>query len=86
MKNIKPQRVTDSNEFLLQGSTELKVGSWNLAAKDSFLKREFMKVFKKNQDTKKYFEPSKTFKSRNDYFIGYLPEGEPEPFYADLIF
>lgn len=50
MKNIKPQRVTDSNEFLLQGSTELKVESWNLAAKDSFLRKEFFKVFKKNQD------------------------------------
>lgn len=50
MKTIKPQRVTDSNEFLLQGSTELKVGSWNLAAKDSFLRKEFFKVFKKNQD------------------------------------
>jgi len=50
MKTIKTKRVTESNEFLLQGSTKLKVGSWNLAAKDSFLRKEFMKVFKKNQD------------------------------------
>lgn len=81
------KRVTDSNYFLLQGSTKLSVEPWNQAQKDSFLKKEFFKVFKKNQDNQvPSVDFSSLFKTTNDYFIGYLPEGEPEPFYADLIF
>ena len=50
MKTIKPKRVSDSSEFLVQGNTKGRVEPWSKSATDSFLRKEFFKVFKKNQD------------------------------------
>ena len=47
------KRVTDSNYFLLQGSTELSVEPWSQAQKDSFLKKEF-KVWNSTQQSYDY--------------------------------
>lgn len=48
------KRVTDSNYFLLQGSTELSVEPWNQAQKDSFLKKEFKKIWNSTEQSYDY--------------------------------
>jgi|GEM_PF-5282838 len=44
------QRVTEQTKNVSQGESKFSLESWNQKAKDSFLKKEFKKVFKSNQD------------------------------------
>ena len=74
------ERVSEIPSKVNQGESKFFLESWNQKAKDSFLKKEFKNVFKQNQDNTSI---NTLFKN---YFIGYIPKGEDEPFYADFIY
>lgn len=44
------ERVSEIASKVNQGESKFFLESWNQKAKDSFLKKEFKKVFKENQD------------------------------------
>jgi len=47
------QRVTEQAKNVSQGESKFSLESWNQKAKDSFLKKEFKKIFQKNLDNEK---------------------------------
>jgi hypothetical protein len=44
------ERISEIASKVNQGESKFSLESWNQKAKDSFLKKEFKKVFKENQD------------------------------------
>jgi hypothetical protein len=44
------KRVTEISNKVNQGESKFFLEPWNDKAKDSYLKKEFKKVFKENQD------------------------------------
>lgn len=79
------KRVTEISSKVNQGESKFFLESWNQKAKDSFLKKEFKKVFDKNQDNEgsQDNQDSNPVKKRS---FKYLPSWEEEPFYTKFTF